>query len=166
LTLLDKWAQEHPSDAVDKYGPGAPASPTTDAGATESSRAFARTAEAEQEWAPMGVTPTARFVREPSSSGSESKRDQSKSVSILASPGAAQAASHPNKKHITDTLVRMGYFDDLQNNEFLLRDPLGNKVMGRRNMVAKHIKSKADAEEAMLFLCREGKVHEISMGLF
>jgi hypothetical protein len=41
---------------------------------------------------------------------------------------------------------------------YLLSDPLGTELMGRRNKVAKHIKSKADAEEAMLVLCREGKM--------
>jgi hypothetical protein len=46
LTLLYKWAQEHPSDAVDEYGP-AVASPTTRTGAAESSQATARTAETE-----------------------------------------------------------------------------------------------------------------------
>jgi hypothetical protein len=33
---------------------------------------------------------------------------------------------------------------------YLLSDPLGTELMGRRNKVAKHIKSKVDAEEAML----------------
>jgi hypothetical protein len=113
------------------------------------------------------VTPAAYFVKEPSSSGLEPGRDPSESVSIPALSGAAQAASHPSVKHITDTLVRMGYFlDDLQNGVFLLRDPLGDEIMGRRNKVAKHNKCRADAEEAMLVLCREGKVDEISVGLF
>jgi hypothetical protein len=137
LTLLDKWAREHPSDAMDDYGP-AVASPTTGAGAAESSQATARTIETGQE-RPVRVTPAAYFVKEPSSSGSEPRRDQSESVSVPESPGAAQAASHPSVKHITDTLVRMGYLDDLHNDVFLLRDPLGNEVMGRRNKVAKHI---------------------------
>jgi hypothetical protein len=38
--------------------------------------------------------------------------------------------------------------------------------MGRRNRIAKHIKSKADAEEAMLVLCREGKMDLVVEGLF
>jgi hypothetical protein len=38
--------------------------------------------------------------------------------------------------------------------------------MGRRNRIAKHIKSKADGEEAMLFLCREGKMDLVVEGLF
>jgi hypothetical protein len=38
--------------------------------------------------------------------------------------------------------------------------------MGRRNKIAKHIKSKADAEEAMLVLCREGKMELVNNGLF
>jgi hypothetical protein len=87
-------------------------------------------------------------------------------VSIPASSGAAQAASHPSVKHITDTLVRMGYLDDFQNGVFLLRDPLGDEKMGRHNKVAKHIKSRADAEEAMLVFCGKGKMDEISRGLF
>jgi hypothetical protein len=80
--------------------------------------------------------------------------------------GAAQAASHPSVKHITDTLVRMGYLDDFRNGVYLLRDPLGDKIMGRRNKVAKHIKSRVDPKEAMLVLSREGKVDQILRGLF
>jgi hypothetical protein len=38
--------------------------------------------------------------------------------------------------------------------------------MGRRNRIAKHIKSKADAEEAMLVLCREGNMDLVVEGLF
>jgi hypothetical protein len=45
-------------------------------------------------------------------------------------------------------LVRMGYLEDLQKGVFLLSDPLGTEHMGRRNRIAKHIKSKANAEEA------------------
>jgi hypothetical protein len=41
---------------------------------------------------------------------------------------------------------------------------LGDEIMGRRNKIAKRIK--ADTEEAMLVLCREGKMDEISRGLF
>jgi hypothetical protein len=52
-------------------------------------------------------------------------------VSIPALSGAAQAASNPSVKHITDTLVRMGYFDDLQNGVFLLRDPLSDVMVYR-----------------------------------
>jgi hypothetical protein len=44
----------------------------------------------------------------------------------------------------------MGYLQDFQNGVYLLSDPSGTELMGRRNKVAKHIKSKADAEEAML----------------
>jgi hypothetical protein len=43
---------------------------------------------------------------------------------------------------------------------------LGDEIMGRRNKIAKRIESKADAEEAMLVLCREGKMDEILRGLF
>jgi hypothetical protein len=71
--------------------------------------------------------------------------------------GAAQAASHPNVAHFTDTLVRMGYLQDFQNGVYLLSDPLGTKLMGQRNKVAKHIKSKADAEEAMLVYAGKAK---------
>jgi hypothetical protein len=88
------------------------------------------------------------------------------SVSGPTLSGAAQAASHPNVKHLTDTLVRMGYLEDLQKGVFLLSDPLGIDYMGRRNRIAKHIKSKADAEEAMLVLCREGKMDLVVQGLF
>jgi hypothetical protein len=80
--------------------------------------------------------------------------EEETSVSVLALSGAAQPAAHPNVKHLTDTLVRMGYLEDLQKGVFLLLDPLGTEHMGRRNRIAKHIKSKADAEEAMLVLCR------------
>jgi hypothetical protein len=69
------------------------------------------------------------------------------SVSVPTLSGAAQAASHSNVKHLTDTLVRMGYLEDLQKGVVLLSDPLGTEHMGRRNRIAKHIKSKADAEE-------------------
>jgi hypothetical protein len=48
----------------------------------------------------------------------------------------------------------------------MLLDPLGTELMGRRNKVAKHIKSKANAEEAMLVLCREGKMEFLNNGLF
>jgi hypothetical protein len=164
LVMLDKWAQEHPSDAVDEYGP-AVASPTTTSAAAGSIQTVARTAGTGQERT-VRVTRAAYFVKEPSSSGSEPRRDLSESVSIPASSDAVQAASHPNVKHITDTLVRMGYLDDFQNGVFLLRDPLGDEIMGRRNKIAKRIESKADAEEAMLVLCREGKVDKISRGLF
>lgn len=46
----------------------------------------------------------------------------------------------------------MGYLDDLQKGVFLLGDPLGTEIMGRRNKVAKQIKSKEDGEEGMLIL--------------
>jgi hypothetical protein len=88
------------------------------------------------------------------------------SVSAPTLSGAAQAASHPNIMHLTDTLVRMGYLEDLQNGVYLLSDRQGNKIMRQRNKVAKHIKSKADAKEAMLILCREGKVELVNNGLF
>jgi hypothetical protein len=88
------------------------------------------------------------------------------SVSAPTLSGAAQAASHPNVMHLTETLVRMGYLEDLQKGVYLLSDPQGTEIMGRRNKVAKHIKSKADAEEAMLVLCREGKMELVNNGLF
>jgi hypothetical protein len=99
-------------------------------------------------------------IAEPATSGEEL------SVSVPALSGAAQAAAHPSVKHITDTLVHMGHLEDLQKDVYLLSDPLGTERMGRRNRVAKHIKSKADAEEAMLVLCREGKVDLLSQRLF
>jgi hypothetical protein len=89
-----------------------------------------------------------------------------RSVSGSTLSGAAQTDSHPNVKHLTDTLVRMGYLEDLQKGVFLLSDPLGTEHMGRRIRIAKHIKSKADAEEAMLVLCREGKMDLVVEGLF
>jgi hypothetical protein len=88
------------------------------------------------------------------------------SVSGPTLSGAAQAASHPNVKHLTDTLVRMGYLEDLQKGVFLLSEPLGTEHMGRRNRIAKRIKSKADVEEAMLVGCREGKMDLVVQGLF
>jgi hypothetical protein len=88
------------------------------------------------------------------------------SVSAPTLFGTAEAASHPNVKHLTDTLVQMGYLKDLHKGVFLLTDPLGIEHMRRRNCIAKHIKSKADAEEAMLVLCREGKLNLVVQGLF
>jgi hypothetical protein len=70
------------------------------------------------------------------------------SVSAATLSGAAQAASHPNVTHFTDTLVHMGYLQDFQNGVCLLLDPLSIELTGRRNKVAKHIKSKADAEKS------------------
>jgi hypothetical protein len=60
----------------------------------------------------------------------------------------------------------MVYLEDLQKGVFLLSDPLGTEHMWQRNRIAKHIKSKADAEEAMLVLCREGKMDLVVEGLF
>jgi hypothetical protein len=92
--------------------------------------------------------------------------EEEESVSAATLSGAAQTASHPNVAHFTDTLVRMGYLQDFQNGVYLLSDPLGTKLLGRRNKLAKHIKSKADAEEAMPVLCREGKMEFLNNGLF
>jgi hypothetical protein len=92
--------------------------------------------------------------------------EEKQSVSAATLSGAAQTASHPNVAHFTDTLVRMGYLQDFQNGVYLLSNPLGTELMGQRNKVAKHIKSKADAEEAMLVLCREGKMEFVNNGLF
>jgi hypothetical protein len=88
------------------------------------------------------------------------------SVSALTSSDAAQAASHPNVTHFTDTLVRMGYLQDFEKGVYLLSDPLDTELMGQRNKIAKHIKSKADADKAMLVLCREGKTELVNNGLF
>jgi hypothetical protein len=98
--------------------------------------------------------PTAYTVEEPPSE--EERRGMSVSVPALSGP--THAAAHPSVDHITDTLVQMGYLEDFRKGVFLLRDPLGDEAVGRRNKVAKHIKSRADAEEAMLVLCREGKM--------
>jgi hypothetical protein len=87
-------------------------------------------------------------------------------VSAATLSGAAQAASHPSVAHFKDTLVRMGYLQDFQNGVYLLSNPLGTELMGRHNKVAKHIKSKADAEKAMLVLCREGKMEFLNNGVF
>jgi hypothetical protein len=92
--------------------------------------------------------------------------EEEQSVSAATLSGATQAATHPNVVHFTDTLVRMGCLQDFQNGVYLLSDPLGTELMGQRNKVAKHIKSKADAEEAMLVLCWEGKVEFLNNGLF
>jgi hypothetical protein len=43
---------------------------------------------------------------------------------------------------------------------------LGTELTRRRNKVAKHIKNKADAKEAMLNLCREGRMEFLNNGLF
>jgi hypothetical protein len=87
-------------------------------------------------------------------------------VSVPALSGPEHAAAHPSVDHITDTLVRMGYLEDFKRGVFLLEDPLGDKAVGRRNKVAKHIKSRADAEEAMLVLCQEGKMELVGNNLF
>jgi hypothetical protein len=71
--------------------------------------------------------------------------EKEQSVSAATLFGAAQAASHPNVAHFTNTLVRMDYLQDFQTGVYLLSDQLDTKLMGRRNKVAKHIKSKADA---------------------
>jgi hypothetical protein len=92
--------------------------------------------------------------------------EEEQSVSAAMLSGAAQAAAHLNVAHFTDTLVRMGYLQDFQNGVYLLSDRFGTELMGRRNKVAKHIKSKADAEKAMLVLCREGKMEFLNNGLF
>jgi hypothetical protein len=106
--------------------------------------------------------PTAYTVEEPTSE--EERRGMSVSVPALSGP--EHAAAQPSVDHITDTLVRMGYFEDFGKGVFLLRDPLGDGVVGRRNKVAKHIKSRANAEEAMLVLCREGKIELVGNNLF
>jgi hypothetical protein len=106
--------------------------------------------------------PTAYTVPEPPSE----VEGTSTSVSVPALSGPEHAAAHPSVTHITDTLVRMGYLDDLQKGVFMLRDPLGDEAVGRRNKVAKHIKNRNDAEEAMLVLCREGKMELVGNHLF
>jgi hypothetical protein len=77
--------------------------------------------------------------------------EEEQSVSVATLSGAAQAAAHPDVAHFTDTLVRMGYLQEFQNGVYLLLDPLGTELMGRRNKVARHIKSKTDAEERCWF---------------
>jgi hypothetical protein len=91
--------------------------------------------------------------------------EEEQRVSAATLFGAAQAASHPNVKHFTDLLVRMGYLQDFQKGVYLLSDPLGTELMGRRNKVVKHIKSKAHGKEAMLVLYREGKIELVNNGL-
>jgi hypothetical protein len=105
--------------------------------------------------------PTAYTVQEPPSEveGGET----SVSVSVPALSGPEHAAAHPSVTHITDTLVRMGYLEDMQQGVFMLRDPLGAEAVGRRNKVAKHIKN---AEEALLVLCREEKMELVENHLF
>jgi hypothetical protein len=46
--------------------------------------------------------------------------EEEQSVSAATLSGAAQAASHPNVAHFTDTLVRMGYLQNFQNGVYLL----------------------------------------------
>jgi hypothetical protein len=77
--------------------------------------------------------PTAYTVEEPPSK--EERRGMS--VNVPALSGSEHAAAHPSVDHITDTLVRMGYLEDFGKGVFLLRDPLGDKVVGRHNKVAK-----------------------------
>jgi hypothetical protein len=106
--------------------------------------------------------PIAYTVEEPPSE--EERRGMSVSVPALSGP--EHAAAHPSVDHITDTLVRMGYLEDFRTGIFLLRDPLGDKAVGRRNKVAKHIESRADAKEAMLVLYRQGKMELVGNNLF
>jgi hypothetical protein len=87
-----------------------------------------------------------------------------KGEEIVSAP--TQAASHPNATHFTDTLVRMGYLQDFQNNVYLLSDPLGTELMGPdATRLRSTFKSKADDEEAMLVLCWEGKMEFLNNGL-
>jgi hypothetical protein len=135
---------------VDVYGPATEAAQREqDAKAAEQTKTGAERAQVRTVEQDSAFT-MAHVVDGQPASGEES------SVSVPTMSSAAQAASHPNVKHLADTLVRMGYLEDLQKGVFLLSDPLGIEHMGRRNQIAKHIKSKADAEEAMLVLCREG----------
>jgi hypothetical protein len=106
--------------------------------------------------------PTAYTVEEPPSE--EERRGMNVSVPALSGP--EHAAAHPSVDHNTDTLVRMGYLEDFRKGVFPLRDPLGDEAVGRRNKVAKHIKSRANAEEAMLVLCQEGKMELVGNILF
>jgi hypothetical protein len=97
----------------------------------------------------VGVNPefsTAYTVKEPPSE----EEQRGMSVSVPALSGPEHAAAHPSVDHITDTLLRMGFLEYFGKGVFLLRDPLGDEVVGRRNKFAKHIKSRADAEEAIL----------------
>jgi hypothetical protein len=55
--------------------------------------------------------------------------EEEQSVSAAMLSRAAQAASHPNVAHSTDTLVRMGYLQDFQNGVYLLSDPLGTELI-------------------------------------
>jgi hypothetical protein len=114
----------------------------------------------------MGVNPkfpAAYTVKEPNSE--EERRGMSVSVPALSGP--EQTAAHPSVDHITDTLVRMGYLEDFKTGVFSLRVPVGDEAVGQRNKeVAKPIKSRANAEEAMLVLCREGKLDLMGNNLF
>jgi hypothetical protein len=158
--------EDHQPD-VDVFGPASERAQAAKA-AERSQEAKQKEEQAKKEarktWVhsvrPESAFDMAHKVLEPVASEEET------SVSVSALSGAAQAAAHPNVKHLTDTLVRMGYLKDLQKGVFLLTDPLGTEHMGRRNQIAKHIKSKADAEEAMLVLCREGKMELVVQGLF
>jgi hypothetical protein len=60
----------------------------------------------------------------------------------------------------------MGDLEDFVKGVFLLGDPLSDEALGRRNKVAKHIKSQNDAKEAMLVLCQEGKMELVGNHLF
>jgi hypothetical protein len=51
--------------------------------------------------------------------------EEERSVSAATLSGAAQAASHPNVAHFTNTLVRMGYLQNFQNSVYLLSRPVG-----------------------------------------
>jgi hypothetical protein len=149
--VMSRGDQE-PAHTVDVYGPA------SEAAVREQE---ARDAERERKMAERVQLKTVRAtsafdiahvqLKDP---GSEEETD----VSVPALTGAARAAAHPSVSHITETLLRMGYLEDLHEGVYLLSDPLGNEVMGRRNKVARHIKSKDDAEEAMMVLCWEGRL--------
>jgi hypothetical protein len=189
IALLDRASQDAETPSVDIFGtaeevtvttPSPSRSPTPTPRPTPVRTPVAQPQAEARRAAPAVIpTPAVRPARErrvgdnpdfPTAytiekSPSEEER-RGMSVSIPALSGPKHAAAHPSVDHITDTLVRMGYLEDLRKGVFKLRDPLGDEAVGRRNKVAKHIKSRADAKEAMLVLCREGKMELVGNNLF
>jgi hypothetical protein len=98
LAYVDSCGDEQPN--VDVYGAA------TEAAAREQEEERRRQAERVQ----------VRAVEQGSAfdmAHMELAPEEEPSVSAPTLSGAAQAASHPNVTHLTDTLVRMGYLEDL-----------------------------------------------------
>jgi hypothetical protein len=93
--------------------------------------------------------------------------EEEQSVSAATLSGAAQAASHPNVAHFTDTLVRMGYFNKTSRTVCVCcQIRWVPNLWGDATRLRNTIKARLTPEEAMLVLCREGKMEFLNNGLF